>query len=131
VRFIRGFTLIELMITVAVVAILSAIALPSYSRYVLRTGRTEGRNLLVSTAALQERFRYANPGYAPNLAALGITNAMSENNRYELSMSVAGTNNQTFTLTATPKNSQTSDTCGALTLTHAGVKGAAGTDCWK
>ncbi len=59
-RAARGFTLIELMITVAVVAILSAIAYPSYQEYVLRSRRVEAQSLLGEAAARQERAQYLN-----------------------------------------------------------------------
>ena len=60
---LHGFTLIELMITVAVVAILSAIAYPSYQEYVLRSRRVEAQSLLGEAAARQERWRAQNGGY--------------------------------------------------------------------
>jgi type IV pilus assembly protein PilE len=130
----RGFSLIELLITVAIVAILAAIALPSYESYVLRTNRSEARSLLVEVAALQERFRYNNPGYAVTLTALGLPAApLSETQKYQLSM-VANANS--FTLTAAPRLNQLKDLeCANLTLTNTGVKGKSGTataaECWK
>jgi type IV pilus assembly protein PilE len=134
-RSIKGFTLIEVMITVAIVAILAAIALPSYQRYVVRTGRTEARALLVEIAARQERFRYGNPGYATTLQGLGFPAGAleSENRRYEITMAADLT---TFTLTAERRNSQVVDAlCGDLTLTNTGVRGRTGTDtipnCWR
>ena len=57
----QGFTLIELMITVAIIAILAAVAYPSYSEYVKRGNRSEGQALLNDTAALQERYYVSAP----------------------------------------------------------------------
>jgi type IV pilus assembly protein PilE len=131
----KGFSLIEVMIAVAIVAILVAVALPSYQRYVIRTGRTEARTLMVEVAALQERFRYNNPGYATSLGDLGLTTPLeTENRRYVVTMNPATAT--AFTLVATRQNSQASDAeCGNLTLTNAGVRGESGTgtaaECWR
>lgn len=135
----RGFTLIELMITVAIVGILAAIAFPSYQAYILRGQRSEGRAMLLDAAARQERFysdcnKYADTiGGANNCGAdtLRITNT-SENGWYTLTMAYVGGDNQTFTLTTTPTMPDTD--CGNLTLTNAALRGISGNGsvntCW-
>ena len=65
----RGFTLIELMIVVAIVAVLAAIALPSYQDYVRKGRRADGRAMLQSASLAQEKFRLTNVAFA-NLATL-------------------------------------------------------------
>lgn len=128
----RGFTLIELMITVAIVGILAAIAYPSYTNYVLRGYRSEGIAMLSDAAARMERFYAQNNTYAgATLATLGITNANSPNNRYTLSLPSTATVT-TYTLQIAPQGAQTKDTtCGTMSLDQSGTKLPATAECWK
>lgn len=130
----RGFTLIELMIVVAVVGILTAIALPSYNEYILRGHRAEGRTALLQTAQWMERAATANGPYPTSLPGnmAGIASG-----RYAITLSSDGA---TFTLTATPENAQANDKCGSYTLTNTGLQGANGktegvsgydSSCWS
>ncbi len=128
----RGFTLIELMIVVAIVGILAGVAYPAYQEYGRRAKRSEGRAHLLDAAARLERFYSDNNQYANTLAAANIAPS-TENDHYTLTLAAPG-NRQTFTLTATPTG-WTDGKCGALTLTNQGVKGEGGTgtvdDCWS
>jgi type IV pilus assembly protein PilE len=139
----RGFTLIELMIALAVVAILAAIAYPSYTEHVIKTKRTEGRALLNRIAAEQERFFTARNQYAASITAarpagLGL-NAVSEKGCYQAAVAVTN-GGMGYTLTAVPQNSaacgdQTQDAkCATLGINSLGVKTATGTlgaaGCW-
>ena len=139
----RGFTRIELMIALAVVAILAAIAYPSYTEHVIKTKRTEGRALLNRIAAEQERFFTARNQYAASVTAarpagLGLT-ATSEKGCYLAAVAVTN-GGMGYNLTAVPQNStdcgdQTQDTkCGTLGMNSLGVKSATGTlgaaGCW-
>ena len=135
-RWNNGFTLIELMIVVAIIAILAGIGYPMYTDQVIRGKRSEGRALLVDTAARLERYFSDNNKYAtatntiPTGAGILTT---SENGHYTLTITVA-TPFQTYTLNATPATFSDAE-CGVLTLTQSGQKGEGGTatdikKCW-
>ncbi len=130
----QGFTLIELMIVVAVIAILSAIAYPSYTEYVRRGHRAEARAGLLEAAQWMERAATAQGTY-PLTAQFpaGLTRVPGE--RYAIALN--SPDGAVFTLTATPQGAQVGDRCGAYTLTNTGLRGANGTtngaivtDCW-
>lgn len=82
----KGFTLLEMVVVVAVIGILLGIAIPSYQNYVIRSNRTEGQALLSDAAARQERYYSQNPGvgYTKDVAKLGMSSANSPNNLYNL-----------------------------------------------
>lgn len=126
-----GFTLIELMITVAVVAILAAIAYPSYSEHVRKTRRAEGKALIAEAANRLERcYTRFNAFNAAGCEGVGAT--ASEGGYYELSVATTAS---TFSLTATPQGPQAEDVCGNLTLSNTGVRGISGSPpegyhCW-
>ncbi len=126
----KGFTLVELMIVVAIVGILAAVAYPSYEEYVRRAKRAEARSALLDSAARLERFYSDNNQYPTTLAA-GSVSSSSEQNHYTISIEL-GTNNQSYTLTATPSFTDTK--CGNLTLTNTGTRTEGGTgtveECW-
>lgn len=132
----QGITLIELMIAVAIVAILAAVAYPSYSRYMLTSHRTEAQTALVRISNLEERYFMDNNQYG-SLFNLGLTatsaatTLSTENNYYTISVQVSGA---TYTLTATASGSQASDSeCGTLALNDTGHKSsstASADICW-
>jgi type IV pilus assembly protein PilE len=140
-----GVTLLELLVTVAIVGILGAIAYPSYTNYVMRTNRVVGKSLLLQVADRQEQFFADNKRYTTDLTQLGY-NAngfmvddqsayvpdADANRLYRISLTNATAT--TFTANAAPQlNQATRDTnCQTLTLTHRGLKGQTGpsTDCW-
>ncbi|MEX6662533.1 type IV pilin protein [Pseudomonas sp. W2-17] len=129
----RGFTLIELMITVAIVAILAAIAYPAYTKYVQRGYRSEGIAMLNDAVARMERYYAQNNNYSASLAALGITSTppLSQTGKYQLSLAATPT---TYTFTAAPLGPQMQDVCGSLAIDQLGNKtptSVAGTDCFK
>lgn len=122
---IFGFTLIELMITVAIIGIIASIAYPSYIEQVRKTRRTNAQSDLVEMASFMERFYTENFTYVG--AALPFTESPKQGNPKYYDLTVA-TTALTYTLTATAKGTQTADSCGDLTLTNTGASTPA--NCW-
>jgi type IV pilus assembly protein PilE len=144
-----GFTLIELMITVAIVAILAGIAYPSYRDQVRRSNRAEARSALLQVQVAQEKFFLQNNRYAgaataagsvtelnnapttvsPGVPGLGIP-SVTPRGHYTITL-VRPTNTE-FTARATATGSQASDTaCAVLTINHLGVRTPSTDNCWK
>ena len=137
----KGFTLIELMVTVAIVAILASIAIPSYRQYVLRAGRTDATAALLRIQTAEEKFFLQNNAYTATLvgappAGLGLLTS-SENGKFDLGVALVGTG---YLATATPNaaSGQTDDTkCTSFTIDQNGTRkaymGAADNtaECWK
>lgn len=118
---LSGFTLIELMITVAILAIVAAVAIPSYTSYVDRGKRAEARTALLDIAARQERYYSNNRQYTNQLSELNISSSTSENGYYTLSVTASGSNKQDFDATAAPSG-WTDDKCGTLGIDEIGAK---------
>lgn len=135
-----GFSLIELLIALAIVAILAAIAIPSYNSQIQKTRRSDAITSLTRAASMQERFYMRNNSYTGVVADLG--GAQSPEGYYTLAVDITACPNgqpdgSCFTLTANPAGPQVSDThCAVFTLSDTGLKAAADsggvpqTDCW-
>jgi type IV pilus assembly protein PilE len=117
----RGFSLIELLIVMGIVAILAALASQSYSRYVLRSHRTDAHQTLMAIAQAQERWYATYNRYADDLSKLADA-VLSPNGYYELALSVTDDDGQGFIATAIPIGQQSSDVCGSLSIDNAGHK---------
>lgn len=134
----RGFTLIELMIVVAVVGILAAIAYPSYLEYVNESRRSEARSNLMELAQFMERYRAANGRYVTTAGgstapALPFTQSPKDGSTKFYNLSVVNAGNNQYQLNAAPIGVMAGDRCGTLTLNHQGVKGSTSgdsNDCW-
>lgn len=138
-----GFTLIEVMIVVVIVAILAAVAIPSYQNSVQKTRRADAKEALLSAAALQERYFFSKNAYANSVANLGVPSTSSEGH-YTISIGstvLCGTDPKypCYTITATATGPQLDDTqCRTFTVTQTGKKASKAADnsdttdiCWK
>lgn len=132
----RGFTLIELMITMAIIAILAAIAYPSYQNYVLRTNRSVAAACLQEMAQQMER-RYTTTMVYNSAAAvpvLACTNQVV--GRYTFGFAAGQPTDTTYAIEATPQGVQGNDPrCGVLGLNQQGTRTVSGTatvnECWR
>lgn len=135
-RVQNGFTLIEIMIVVAIVGIISAIAIPSYQNYVEETRRSTGQADLIQVSQWMERrysetFDYSDGGSAPTLPdkfKFSPQDRNASNAFYRISFVAISADS--FTLQAEPVNGQSGDDCGKLTLNEKGKKDADKSGCW-
>ena len=120
-----GFTLIELMITVAIVGLLASIAYPSYTTYVRKSNRTAAKAQILDIANRQQQYLLANRTYADKttLEATGYGLPPEVSQKYDYDIEVSATTSPAFTVTFTAKGPQVSD--GPLTITSSGVKSPA------
>lgn len=144
----KGFTLIELMVTVIVLGILVAIALPAYTGFVLKGNRAAAKAKLLDVAARQEVYFGDNKVYTNTMAAFGfptITMGVDDKSNwvapdandaiYVISLTIAN-GGMGFTATADTANRQTADDdkCATFTVTNTGRRdatGSLGVECWK
>ena len=153
-RLSRGFTLIELMVTMVIAAILLSIAIPAYNLYVLKSHRTDAKSALVDLASLEERYFSTQNTYTSNPSQLGYTagavpftvgSGYYQINNITATLPIAPTSPTTagtpatYTISAIAIGTQVQDTaCATFTITSGGVQTAAtnggianNTACWS
>ncbi|MBC5781658.1 type IV pilin protein [Ramlibacter sp. USB13] len=123
-----GFTLIELMIAVAIVAILTSVAYPSYTQHVRKSHRAEAQSHLMALASRQQQYLLDTRAYAADVGALNVPAPGSVSAHYNVTLALGAGTAPTFTLSAAPLGSQAADKCGTLSIDNAGVKTPG--NCW-
>lgn len=127
----RGFTLVELAVIMAVVAILAAVAIPNYSEYVMRSHRSAVQSFISDVASRQSQFFLDRRNYAGTVAALNMAAPPADvTARYTVAIAVVAGPPGGFQVSATPIGTQATDRCGALTIDQAGTRTAVGPRCW-
>lgn len=136
-----GFTLVELMIAIAIVGIIAAVALPAYRQAVLKSHRSDAQITLSRLATLQERYYFGNNSYTDDFAdiiagAVSGQPVSSDEGRYSVALTLLG-GGTGWSMTATAAGEQADDTdCATFTMTSTGARSAATSaavsnpDCW-
>jgi len=135
----RGVTLMELLIVVAIVGLLTAIAIPSYRQYSMRANRTDAKTALLQAAGSLERCYTGSTPYAYNSTQCDTSFPAASYNTPSGTYQITVTRNaQTFTIAAAPQGRQADDTgCASFGLTDTGLQSVTGTlsttpeQCWR
>jgi len=129
-RDASGFSLVELMVTVAVIGILASIALPSYNEHVRKSRRAGGTACAAAIAQGMERYYTTALTYVGAPAAATLDDRCDPDALQFYTMGVDTVAGKTYRVTATPTGRQSGDTCGVLSINQTGTKSPATAGCW-
>lgn len=118
----RGFTLIELMITIVIIGILASIALPGYQNSVRKSHRSAAQAEMLDIANREQQFLLANRSYSATLSSLGYSIPGAVAARYTCTVAVTSSGLPTFTISCVPTSLQSATGFGTLTLDSTGAK---------
>ena len=125
----KGFTLIEIMIVVALIGIISAIAIPQYTQYVIRGNRAAAQSIMMDVASREKQYLLDARSYTDSLTTLGVTLPTEVTRNYGIAINVDAAP-PTFTITASPLAGSQQENDGNLTLTDTGAKTHGASNNW-
>lgn len=121
-NFNKGFTLVELMVTVVIIGILASIVLPSYQDYLRKGRRAAAQAVLMDVAQKQQQYLLDARSYASDLTTLNISVPADVSKYYAITLAVGGGAPPTFTATATPNSGTDQASDPTLTIDNTGAK---------
>jgi type IV pilus assembly protein PilE len=142
-KVVAGFTLIELMVVLAIMGVLFFVALPAYQNSVIKSNRAAGKGVLLKVMSRQEQYFINNKGYSSTMGGIGLSTIYYVNNQadkvgagdavYKIELDLGTTFNGAL---AIPQNRQTKDSrCMTFAITRTGTKSMTGSatdpqECW-
>ncbi len=124
----QGFTMVELMITIAVIGILVAVGLPSYSNAIRKSNRSEAQSALMNIATRQQQMLVDTRKYVATVEELKVTVPAKASSNYSVAITLGTGTAPSFVVTATPLGAQTKDSCGTISIDQNNTKLPA--NCW-